>query len=194
MFKEVALDILQKQYGYTNVSDLMIKRATVWDNYLGDVSERFITEILDYNTCIPEALDFIWGRMLKVTRTFAGADGENFTLTDDQFREIIKIREFGTIWDGSVYKMNRFLQDLFKNRGTAYVQDSLDMKYEIFVFDFMLEPWEEYLFLYKDILPRPAGVGIAIYNLFADSTFGFEGTEFQPFNQGVLWNGQLMKG
>lgn len=194
MFKEVALDILQKQYGYTNVSDLMIKRATVWDNYLGDVSERFITEILDYNTCIPEALDFIWGRMLKVTRTFAGADGENFTLTDDQFREIIKIRAFGTIWDGGVYKMNRFLQDLFKNRGTAYVQDSLDMKYEIFVFDFMLEPWEEYLFLYKDILPRPAGVGIAIYNLFADSTFGFEGTEFQPFNQGVLWNGQLMKG
>ena len=194
MFKEVALDILQKQYGYTNVSDLMIKRATVWDNYLGDVSERFITEILDYNTCIPEALDFIWGRMLKVTRTFAGVDGENFTLTDDQFREIIKIRAFGTIWDGSVYKMNRFLQDLFKNRGTAYVQDSLDMKYEIFVFDFMLEPWEEYLFLYKDILPRPAGVGIAIYNLFADSTFGFEGTEFQPFNQGVLWNGQLMKG
>lgn len=194
MFKEVALDILQKQYGYTNVSDLMIKRATVWDNYLGDVSERFITEILDYNTCIPEALDFIWGRMLKVTRTFAGADGENFTLTDDQFLEIIKIRAFGTIWDGSVYKMNRFLQDLFKNRGTAYVQDSLDMKYEIFVFDFMLEPWEEYLFLYKDILPRPAGVGIAIYNLFADSTFGFEGTEFQPFNQGVLWNGQLMKG
>lgn len=194
MFKEVALDILQKQYGYTNVSDLMIKRATVWDNYLGDVSERFITEILDYNTCIPEALDFIWGRMLKVTRTFVGADGENFTLTDDQFREIIKIRAFGTIWDGSVYKMNRFLQDLFKNRGTAYVQDSLDMKYEIFVFDFMLEPWEEYLFLYKDILPRPAGVGIAIYNLFADSTFGFEGTEFQPFNQGVLWNGQLMKG
>lgn len=194
MFKEVALDILQKQYGYTNVSDLMIKRATVWDNYLGDVSERFITEILDYNTCIPEALDFIWGRMLKVTRTFAGADGENFTLTDDQFREIIKIRAFGTIWDGSVYKMNRFLQDLFKNRGTAYAQDSLDMKYEIFVFDFMLEPWEEYLFLYKDILPRPAGVGIAIYNLFADSTFGFEGTEFQPFNQGVLWNGQLMKG
>ena len=90
--------------------------------------------------------------------------------------------------------MNRFLQDLFKNRGTAYVQDSLDMKYEIFVFDFMLEPWEEYLFLYKDILPRPVGVGIAIYNLFADSTFGFEGTEFQPFNQGVLWNGQLMKG
>lgn len=194
MFKEVALDILQKQYGYTNVSDLMIKRATVWDNYLGDVSERFITEILDYNTCIPEALDFIWGRMLKVTRTFVGADGENFTLTDDQFREIIKIRAFGTIWDGSVYKMNRFLQDLFKNRGTAYVQDSLDMKYEIFVFDFMLEPWEEYLFLYKDILPRPVGVGIAIYNLFADSTFGFEGTEFQPFNQGVLWNGQLMKG
>lgn len=194
MFKEVALDILQKQYGYTNVSDLMIKRATVWDNYLGDVSERFITEILDYNTCIPEALDFIWGRMLKVTRTFAGADGENFTLTDDQFREIIKIRAFGTIWDGSVYKMNRFLQDLFKNRGTVYVQDSLDMKYEIFVFDFMLEPWEEYLFLYKDILPRPAGVGIAIYNLFADSTFGFEGTEFQPFNQGVLWNGQLTKG
>ena len=37
MFQEAALNVLQKQFGYTNVSDLIMKKAAVWDKYLGDI-------------------------------------------------------------------------------------------------------------------------------------------------------------
>lgn len=191
MFKEVTLNTLQKQFGYTNGSDLLLRRAAVWDKYFGNISETFVREILDYNTCIPEALDWFWGKMLKITRNFTGEDGEIFTLNDDQFREIIKIRAFGTTWQGDILSMNVFLQNLFKDRGNAYLLDNLDMTVQIFVFDFILDDWETYLFTTQDVLPRPAGVGTKIYQIDTENTFGFYGSDFQPFNQGVFWDGIL---
>ncbi len=191
MFQEAALNVLQKQFGYTNVSDLIMKKAAVWDKYLGDISQKFVKEILDYNTCIPEALDYFWGKILKISRNFAAADGTIFSLSNDQFREIIKIRAFGTTWDGTITSMNAFLQNLFKDRGNAYLIDNLDMTVQIFVFDFILEDWESYLFTTQDILPRPAGVGTKIYQIDVENTFGFYGSDFQPFGQGVFWDGVL---
>jgi hypothetical protein len=191
MFQEISLNVLQKQYGYTNFSDLILKRSAVWDKYMGNISETFVREILDYNTCIPEALDYFWGKILKITRNFSAADGSVFSLTDDQFREIIKIRAFGTTWKGDILSMNVFLKNLFKDRGNAYILDNLDMTVQIFVFDFILEDWESYLFTTQDILPRPGGVGTKIYQLDTENTFGFYGSDFQPFNQGVFWNGIL---
>ena len=191
MFREISLNVLQKQYGYTNISDLILKRAAVWDKHMGNISETFVREILDYNTCIPEALDYFWGKMLKITRNFVDAEGKTFSLTNDQFREVIKIRAFGTTWKGDILSMNVFLKNLFKDRGNAYILDNLDMTVQIFVFDFILEDWESYLFTTQDILPRPAGVGTKIYQLDTENTFGFYGSDFQPFNQGVLWDGVL---
>ena len=191
MFQEISLNVLQKQYGYTNFSDLILKRSAVWDKYMGNISETFVREILDYNTCIPEALDYFWGKILKITRNFSAADGSVFSLTDDQFREIIKIRAFGTTWKGDILSMNVFLKNLFKDRGNAYILDNLDMTVQIFVFDFILEDWESYLFTTQDISPRPGGVGTKIYQLDTENTFGFYGSDFQPFNQGVFWNGIL---
>lgn len=191
MFREISLNTLQKQYGYTNISDLILKRAAVWDKHMGNISETFVKEILDYNTCIPEALDYFWGKILKITRNFNDADGSLFTLNDEQFREIIKIRAFGTTWQGDILSMNTFLGNLFKDRGNAYLLDNLDMSVQIFVFDFILEDWELYLFTTQDVLPRPAGVGTRIYQLDTENTFGFFGSNFQPFNQGVFWDGIL---
>ncbi len=191
MFREISLNTLQKQYGYTNISDLILKRAAVWDKHIGNISETFVKEILDYNTCIPEALDYFWGKILKITRNFNDADGNLFTLNDEQFREIIKIRAFGTTWQGDILSMNTFLGNLFKNRGNAYLLDNLDMSVQIFVFDFILEDWELYLFTTQDVLPRPAGVGTRIYQLDTANTFGFFGSNFQPFDQGVFWDGIL---
>lgn len=191
MFQEVSLNVLQKQYGYTNLSDLILKRAAVWDKYMGNISQTFVNEILDYNTCIPEALDYFWGKMLKITRNFEGKDGQVFTLNDDQFREIIKIRAFGTTWQGDILSMNTFLANLFKDRGKAYLIDNLDMTVQIYAFEFELEDWERYLFTTQDILPRPAGIGTDIYQIATADTFGFYGSDYQPFDQGVLWNGRL---
>ena len=192
MFKQAALDILQKQYTYTNISDLVLQKAEVLDTAFGDLSETFVKEILDFDTCIPEALDYYWGKVFRISRTFTDDDNNEFTITYDQFRQLIKIKAFATRWDGSALQMNEFLRDLYKDRGVAYMIDRQNMSVQVYVFTFGLEPWERYLFTNKDVLPRPAGVQTDIYEVDIGSLFGFQGTEFQPFNQGVFWTGRVI--
>lgn len=192
MFREQTLNVLQQQYGYTNVSDLMVRKAAVWDKYMGNISDRFVSEILDFDTCVTSALDNYWGKILKISRTFDDGNGNTFTLTDDQFRRILKIRAFGTNWDGTAPTANTFLKAIFGDRGDVYVWDRQDMSVQIFVFTFLLEDWEKYLYVNKDIFPRPAGVQTAIYELQTGKIFGFNGSSFQPFNEGVLWNGKTI--
>jgi hypothetical protein len=337
--KKVALDNLERQFGYTNVSDLILKRAQVWDKYFGDISKKFEDEILNIDTCISEALDYYWGRLYKITRVFKeyyveyeempvadaslegliakyiGVTDETYTngnfykcvgvgdsgsireidnfnyltdltvnidifkntffsafeleeksgnyrfrydrdggfwyrrlpdmrldyshpisdmssfgitftypdsyirypvevevtfiknglyewqeteepvnlvLDDDTFREMIKIRAFGSRWDGTLASMNTFLADLFKGKRFVFVSDSQSMsggmKYEFST----LTPEELYLFTHYDILPRQAGVGLEIHIIDIDTTFGFYGTELQPWGQGVLYQGSVI--
>lgn len=190
MFRERTLDVLQKQYGYTNISDLLLKKSVVLDAHFGDIAESFVTEILDFDTCIPAALDYYWGKVFKLSRTFTDDEGNEFSLSDAQFRTLIKIRAFGTRWNGSALMMNEFLKELYRDRGTVYMVDRQNMTVQTYVFLFQLEPWERYLFVEKNILPRPAGIGTAIYEITTEDTFGFHNTELQPFNQGVFWRGK----
>lgn len=189
--EQIALDNLQRQFGYTNVSNLILKRAEVWDEYFGDIAKRFESEILNLDTCISEALDYYWGRLYKITRVFTDALGNKLTLDDDLFREVLKIRAFGSRWDGTLASMNNFMADLFKGQRFVFVTDSQSMsgglKYEFST----LTPEELYLFTHKDILPRQAGVGLEIHIIDTDTTFGFYGTELQPWSQGVLYQGSV---
>lgn len=334
--KKVALDNLQRQFGYTNVSDLIMKRAEVWDKYFGNIAETFENEILNLDTCISEALDYYWGRLYKLTRVFGRTpvqfsempeptarlvgtvckytgettdtyiqdhyykcivtssasvretdnygnlsnlsvdmevfennffsalgiekasgnyefryslqgggwhidingqsydwntvtelfDLSNFGITytgtlvshqkitvdfsynniyewqetdepfilridDDTFRTILKIRAFGSRWDGTLKSMNDFMADLYKGQRFVFVTDSQSMsgglKYEFST----LTAEELYLFTHEDILPRQAGVGYEIHVIDINTTFGFYGTELQPWSQGVLYQGSV---
>ena len=201
MFREQALNVLQQQYGDTTISDLMTRKAGVWDKHMGDIAKQFVADILDFNTCVPSALDYYWGKLLKVSRTFTDMDGNKFSLTDEQFREIIKLRAFATAWDGTITTLNRFLGNLFADRGLVYMIDRQDMNSQIYVFTYRLEEWEKYLFIHKDVLPRVAGVGTAIYELTTDTLIGFQGTDFQswplytngiPNQETSLWRGKTI--
>lgn len=191
--KQVSLDNLQRQFGYTNVSDLILKRSEVWDKYFGNISEKFEDEILNLDTCVSEALDYYWGRLYKISRVFTNRQGEKFTLDDDLFREILKIRAFGSRWNGTLAQMNEFMANVFKGERFVFVTDSQSMsgglKYEFST----LTPEELYLFSEKDILPRQAGVGLEIHVIDPDTTFGFYGTELQPWSQGVLYSGAVYR-
>lgn len=201
MFLEATLNVLQQQYGYTNISDLLTRKANVWDKYMGNIATRFVSEILDYNTCVPSALDYYWGKILKISRTFEDENGNEFSLTDDQFREVIKLRAFGTTWDGTVDTMNKFLAGVFGDRGGAFIIDKQDMTVQLYVFRFYLETWEKYLFVNKDILPRCAAIETSIYELVNDNLIGFQGSDYQSLslytdgepNQDVIfWNGETI--
>lgn len=160
-FVEQALNVLERQFGYTNIAALMQKKGEVYNKYVGDLEATFRNEILDIDTCIPNALDYYWGKRFKITRNFYDENDNVLTLSDDLFREIIKIRAFGARWDGAIDSLNEFLGNLFADRGGAYAIDPQNM-YEIYVFNFPLEAEELFLFKYRDVLPRPAGVGIDI--------------------------------
>ena len=160
--KEAVLNTLQKQYTYTNLSDLLYKKAELIDEYLGDLTSKFGKEVLNYNTCSSDALDYFWGQIFKINRNFKDNKGNTFTLTDEQFREVIKIRAFGTTWDGTISSVNLFLSNLFKDRGVAYALDPQNMSFQVFAFNFELYDWEKFLFENNDILPRPAGVSTQI--------------------------------
>ena len=188
-FQQIALDNLQKQFGYTNLSDLLMKRAAVWDNNFGDIAQKFEDEILNLDTCKSSALDYFWGKLYRITRKFEDGNGNILTLDDDTFREILKIRAFGCRWNGTVDSINEFLQNLFKDRGIVAVRDTQDMTVIVYMFGFNLSAEERYLFLNKDILPRPAGIGTSIYEI-PDDVLGFYGSKYLPFNDGRFWNGE----
>ncbi len=191
-FKEVALNNMQRQYGYTNISDLMMKKAEVWNKNFGNFSENFCKDILNIDTCVASALDYFWGRLFRITRTFKDENDYQFELDDATFRRIIKIRAFGMYWDGSLTMMNEFLKECFKDKGSAYMLDPQNMTVETIVFRFALTDEEKYLYTSANVFPRPAGVGLAIYEINPDETIGFTNTGFQTFNNGTLWGGQVI--
>lgn len=189
--EQVALNNLERQYGYTNVSDLILKKAGVWEKYFGSIAETFEREILNLDTCISSALDYYWGRLYKLSRIYIDEHGNQVSLTDDLYREMLKIRAFGSRWDGTLASMNEFMANLFKGERFVFCTDSQSMtgglKYEFST----ITPEEVYLFTNKDILPRQAGVGLEIHIIDTDTTFGFYGTELQPWSQGVLYEGSI---
>jgi hypothetical protein len=173
-FETLSRDILQQQYENTNINKLIEEKAKVFNKYIGNLSDYFVNEILNYNTCIAEALDYIWGKYFKISRTFRDKNGNLFVLSDDQFRELIKIKAFCTDWDGSIYSANTFLKELFKDRGAVYIIDNQTMSVNTFVFSFELDSWESWIFKNYDILPRPVGVATEILEIFT-KYFGFIG-------------------
>ncbi|MFV0627054.1 MAG: DUF2612 domain-containing protein [Alphaproteobacteria bacterium] len=181
-FSSDYLNVLQRQYGETNIADLMKQKGVVLQKHLGNISSDFIRDFLNFDTCISSALDFFWGKMFKVSRVFLDNKGNKFSLKDEQFREIIKIRSFGTTWDGDAVSMNIFLSNIFGHRGSCYLIDKQNMT-QIFIFNFELEDWERFLFSEKDIFPRPAGVKSMIKEVKKTDWFGFEESGFEPFDQ-----------
>lgn len=158
-FQDACLDVLQRQFNYTNIACFQQKLAGLFDKYLGDISERLNNEVLNINTCSSDALNYFWGLLFKISRTQI-VNNIEVSLNDTQFREILSIRLFNTTWQGDLISLNSFLNQLFKDRGLIYIEDNLDMTTILYVFNFELEDWERYLFeKNQDILPRQAGVG-----------------------------------
>ena len=188
--EQIALDNMQRQYGYTNLSYFVMNRAAVWDKFFGKISDTFIKEVLDLDTCSSSALDYYWGKRFKLSRAQKLRTGGIQVFDDETYRKLLKIRAFGCYWDGTPARMNAFLKEMFKDRGEVYMIDSQDMtiRYE---FLFPLKTWEEFVFADLDILPRQAGVGVEIHSFDPDTTFGFTDTGLQPWSQGVLYKGKV---
>lgn len=156
-FTTLSKNILERQYGYKNVAALMLNLAGVWDKYVGDLHKVLIEQFFDIDNCVSEALDNYWGKLLNISRVFEDDEHNVYTLTDAEFREVIKIKLFN--WDGSLIALNNFFRNIFAGRGTIYGVDSQDMTWLKMIIGFDLSANEQALFTKFDIFPRPAGIG-----------------------------------
>jgi len=164
---------------------------------------------------IPNANSYgldIWGRIVGIGRTvtFVNPGGEYFgfedgfypfnerpfsapgsgtdtwELTDDAYRELILLKALANIVYASAPNINALMRAMFTQPCYFLLTGHMQGRY---VFEFDLSPYQHHLVFNTDILPRPCGVDVSII-ISADPVgiFGFYGSGFQPFGQGVFYD------
>lgn len=106
-----------------------------------------------------------------------------YRLSDEAYRQLVFFKAAINISDGTLASLNQILHQIFGARGTVCVLHVGTMRIR-FYFDFYLHPWERALIAREDVPPKPAGVGFDVYEVRRADTFGFFGSELQPFGQG----------
>lgn len=106
-----------------------------------------------------------------------------YRLTDEAYRQLIFFKAAINISDGTLASLNQILHRMFGARGTVCVLHVGTMRIRFF-FDFYLSPWERALLAREDVPPKPAGVSFDVYEIRRVDTFGFLGSDLQPFGQG----------
>lgn len=105
----------------------------------------------------------------------------SITLTREQKRLLLQLRYFELVSNGTIPEINQFLKAIF---GNAYVLDSYDMSYVVYVINTEVSSSYQFILENYDLLPRPAAVGTKIIYR-RDDLFGFE-EYYQNFENGVL--------
>lgn len=174
--------------------------------------ETFYRKVFDVATAEGWGLD-CWGKIVGIGRvmTLHGDEGtfgfvgselqpfnqgtfygprltSTYTLADNAYRELIMLKAASNITDCSLPSLNRLMAKLYADRGKAYVIEVGTMKIR-YVFEFFLQPYERALMRREDVPPKPAGVGYETLELDPATTFGFAGSDLQPFNQGTFSSG-----
>lgn len=110
-------------------------------------------------------------------------------LSDAAYRKLILAKALANISDCAIPSLNKALRNLFDGSDTrrcyATTSNLMDLTY---VFEFVLSPVELTLAVSAGVIPRPAGVKLAIMQIIPSETFGFAEAEmWQPFDQGVFF-------
>lgn len=177
--------------------------------------DNFYNKIFNLDTATSNGLD-MWGRIVNVSRyvnfsdyetggDFFGFNGSNFKpfnnspfytaglstntlrLSDDFYRKIIKAKAAVNISSATPSDMNRLLLSIFSERGQPFVVDNLDMTMN-YIFPFYLTSGEIALIKSAGVISRPSGVKVRVIASDPKKTFGFYGSNCQPFNQGTFIN------
>lgn len=198
------------QYANSPIICALIERMNEWIDPRADI-EQFYDMVFNVSTAQGFGLD-IWGRIVGIGRKFdirekrqsfgyqvptgdylpfgqeAFTDDEATTtvykLADDAYRSLIMLKAMSNILYATAKNINQLLINLFGSRGRAYYL-TLGQMHARYVFEFELTPFEQAL-IQTDLLPRPSGVLIDFYQVIVPQTFGFSGSSFQPFEQGIL--------
>lgn len=148
-----------------------INQVEYWNSWVDNVIN--ISNANDYGLAI-------WGILLGIPRTFV-VNGENISLTTNQYKTIILARLKLIHMRGTVPEINSLLKFLFGKYGKAYVVDNYDMTMT-YHFNFNLSDLQKVVLQNVTLLPKPAGVDINVVTL-GDDVFGFNDSNAYPFDQ-----------
>lgn len=179
-------DKIQSQYKDTNIQTLLTGLDRVFKKYTARPLADFLTDIYDLNTAAGMGLD-LWGAVLDFPRVIRGLEENTFfTLTDDQYRVILKLLALQTRTRLTIPEINGELAGLFGSFGSAsYAVDKQDMTYINYVFVWKIPDWLRAAFANYRLLPSPMGVGTGFEEALY-THIGFEGQNLTSFYRAIF--------
>lgn len=172
--------------------------------------DAFYDMVLNLDTAQGFGLD-IWGRIVGIGRTVPssvgsdkqfgfketnyftpfnqapfngnGAKFSSYMLPDTLYRQLIIIKAYSNILYATAPNINRFLYSIFKKRAYYRLLDNMHAQY---VFEFTPSSFERLIIFSLGILPIPCGVSVEYTIIPTATTFGFNGSNLQTFNNGTF--------
>lgn len=148
-----------------------------------------VKKAFDLNTAIGAQLDII-GKWLEQPRQvdFQPTDGSSSILSDNYYRTVLKAKVVKNQWKGTISNFYSFWNVLFKGQPLQiYLVDNQNMEPVAIIWSSSVDQMMQDLIANNYIVPKPAGLGLTVRRIDADTTFGFFGTEFTGFNTGTFW-------
>lgn len=172
-------------YGQFANSPVILRLIELFNDWIdpAPLIDSFYDDVWNVATAKGWGLD-VWGRIVGVNRVLQAAPSkylgfeeagtlsadpfnqspfysgepptQNFSLSDEAFRNLIYAKAAANIWDGSIPGLNRVLRLLFPGQ-VCYVTDGLNMTM-VYRFHFTLSPVQQTIVINSGVLPRPAGV------------------------------------
>lgn len=126
----------------------------------------------------------VWGRIVGIPRGPMTEEGQ-IVWDDSAYRFLILYKALANISASDAETLNSLLDRLFD--GTVYVLDHQNMTIRV-VFEFYADAIQTAILQNYGLLARGGGVGWEWYQIDPATTFGFDGSALQPFNQGIFAN------
>jgi len=207
---DTAIDLMQSllwQYNDAVRLQKIIELKQLWyEANQADFWTDWVQDVFDLRTANEFGLS-VWAIILDIPLSFSappsseskigfgfGTQRKNFnngnfksrtaggvTLTTEQKRIALRLRYFQLVTDGTPFRVNKFLGELFAADGLVYVRDNLDMTCT-YIFSFYPPSQLQLILDEFDLLPRPAGVRFD-YTTDLGDFFGF-GSSKANFDNG----------
>jgi hypothetical protein len=204
-FNDLALRTIQSQYGASPHIIGIVEAAAKQLDPTGDI-RTFYDKVFNPLTAEGVGLD-IWGRIVGASRYlpvdnedffgfygqqlnpmnqapfFNTGDTDLFRLTDEAYRTLIFLKAAENIGTATLPSIKEILTALFDE--PVLVMNIGEMKVRV-VFEFYLTPYQRAIFETYGLFNLGAGVGFEYYQIAPARTFGFNGSDLLPMNQGVF--------
>ena len=163
---------IQAQYRDSNIKTLLQGIVDIKKKYILKALQSMILDNFSLNTAKGDGLD-LWGFLLGFHRyvLIDEVSKLHYILGDDEFRTILMCIYQKSFINANIEAVQNFANSVFADISAVYVKDEQSMHYNL-VFEKNLPNWLSFCLANRDILPRPAGVGIGT-KIAAYLFFGF---------------------